>query len=152
MNMTARLAAAVVAAAVASASAAMAADTKIPRPTVSYSATRVLEMEQGSLEQKVYSERDKERIEMELGSGMKFVFITRQDLGVAWTLHSDGSYSEEPLDGDVIAGTENGTVVVTVEEKGIERVDGVYAQRYKVKMRTDEGDDLSSGGHWARPS
>ena len=57
----------------------------LPVPTVEYSADRVIESEAGTFTGKVYSARDRERMETEMG-GMRSVMILRRDKQIGWML------------------------------------------------------------------
>ncbi|MDX1382373.1 MAG: hypothetical protein R3190_01960, partial [Thermoanaerobaculia bacterium] len=121
-----------------------AANMEIPRSRKDYSATMVIQMKQGQIEQKVYYTPGKERREMAMATGSEFVVITREDLGKMWIMMNPQSYTEQDLEGDGVPGTENGTVIIDVEDLGWETLDGSRAHRYHVKMQMEDGTKMDS--------
>jgi hypothetical protein len=57
----------------------------LPVPTVEYSADRIIESEAGTFSGKVYSARDRERMETNMGD-MQSVMILRRDKQIGWML------------------------------------------------------------------
>jgi hypothetical protein len=120
----------------------------LPQPKVAYSATRVIEMEGKTLEQKVYHERGRERAEMAV-QGMTGAIITRPDLGLAWVLLTRNMYIEaSTADAAALPGGDPTDVeVVEFKAMEVEEVDGHYGRRFDVRIRTGDG-SVEDGRMW----
>jgi len=121
--------------------APMARGATLPAPTVEYSADRVIESEMGNFEGKVYSAKDKERIEMAM-KGMSTVTITRRDKQLGWMLMpSHRMYQTLDL---ARAQKQSGGAPgdeVQIDIVAQETVEGFASTKYKMLMK-----DGSAGG------
>jgi Domain of unknown function (DUF4412) len=110
----------------------------LPVPTVEYSADRIMETDAGTFDGKVYSAKDKERLETN-AQGMQTVMILRRDQQLGWMLmpaqrmyqkldmRKAQEQSGSPADG------------VTIEQVGAETMEGHAATKYKMLMKDGSG-------------
>lgn len=113
----------------------------LPVPTVEYSAERVIESDAGSFGGKIYSAKDRERSEMNMGD-MQTVTILRRDKQVGWMLMPmQKAYSE--MDFKQAAKQSGGAPedMVDITVVGSETVEGFESTKYKMVMK-----DGSAGG------
>lgn len=115
--------------------------TTLPIPTVEYSADRVLEMESGTFDGRVYSAKGKERGEMDAG-GMKSVLILRTEEKKGWMLMPSQRMYQE-LDFAQARQKMGGNPAndVKIAAVGSDTVEGHAATKYKLVMK-----DGSAGG------
>jgi hypothetical protein len=116
------------------------------KPDVSYSATRILEAEQGSFRQQFHYVKDKTRSEME-ASGQTIVTITRDDLGVVWMIMGPSMYMETSMAdvesyGQSTEGSPDAMEVVEYTEVGPETIDGYDTTKYRVRAEDADGDEI----------
>ncbi len=113
----------------------------LPVPTVEYSADRVIESEAGDFTGKIYSAKDRERAEMNMGE-MQSVMILRRDKQIGWMLMPmQKAYSEMDF---AQAAKQSGAAPddqVDITVVGTETVEGYEATKYKMVMK-----DGSAGG------
>ena len=118
------------------------------KPSVEYSADRVMTSDSGKVAGKVYSAKDKERMELNEGGGM--VNIVRMDKKLAWTLmpskkmYMEHKFSEQKgkrANGDY----QNCDVKQT--EKGKEEVNGFSARKMAVEVSCP-GNEKHTGTVW----
>ena len=113
----------------------------LPAPSVEYAADRTVETEAGTFEGKVYSARDKERSETNMG-GMQSVTIVRRDRQIGWMLMpAQKMYREMDLRQ---AREQSGAApddLMEITQVGSESIEGVDATKYKLVMK-----DGSAGG------
>jgi hypothetical protein len=118
-----------------------------------YSATRIIETNEGDFEQKVNWTPDKVRTETSLG-GVTLLNIVRDDLGVMWIANPMlGRCLEQPvetIDEMTQLGGQYAADQVTWKELGKETVDGLETTKYEVSA-----DDAEIGPHkaymWSTP-
>ena len=113
----------------------------IPTPSVEYAADRIVETEAGTFEGKVYSARDKERAETNMG-GMQSVMIMRRDRQLGYMLMpAQKMYRELDLRQ---AREQSGAApddMMEITQVGSESVEGFDSTKYKLVMK-----DGSAGG------
>lgn len=112
-----------------------------PRPKVGYSGTRVLEMQNGTMVQKVYHEDGRERAETTM-QGMSAAIILRPDLELVWiVMPQQGMYMEASTAdaADLPGNSPTDIEIVEFSDRGAETVDGVRTRRYEVRTRTQDG-------------
>jgi hypothetical protein len=113
----------------------------LPAPSVEYAADRIVETEAGTFEGKVYSARDKERSETNMG-GMQSVMIVRRDQQIGWMLMpAQKMYREMDLRQ---AREQSGAApddLMEITQVGSESVEGFDSTKYKLVMQ-----DGSAGG------
>lgn len=117
----------------------------LPASKVEYSATRVVESEQGSFSGKVHHSAGKERAEMDMG-GMKMITIVRPDKQLVWTLMpNEKMYMEMDMRAAQQSGMHSDpTQDVTITELGKETVEGHATTKYKMVMK----DNSAAGFVW----
>lgn len=113
----------------------------IPAPSVEYAADRIVETEAGTFEGKVYSARDKERSETNMG-GMQSVMIVRRDKQLGYMLMpAQKMYRELDLRQ---AREQSGAApddLMEITQVGSESIEGFDSTKYKLVMK-----DGSAGG------
>lgn len=122
------------------------------KPEVSYSATRVMTSDQYTQEfrQKFFYVPEKTRSEMSQ-EGMAMATITRDDLGVIWTV-LQGMYMESSMD-DLDSYSQGAPAspdtmqVVEFAELGDDDVDGYDTTKYRVVARDKKGEEMT-GFYW----
>ena len=111
----------------------------LPVPSVEYSADRIIESSAGTFTGKVFSAKDKERSETNMG-GMQSVMILRRDKQIGWMLmpmqkmymtmdfakaqQQSGAAPNEQID---------------ITEVGTETIEGHAAKKYKMLMKDGSG-------------
>jgi hypothetical protein len=116
------------------------------KPDVSYSATRVMQIEQGTYRQRFHYVPQKTRSEMTTG-GRDVVTITRDDLSVIWVFIDPNTYLETSMDdpetyGDRTAGSPDAMEVTEYTEVGRETVNGFETTKYRVRAEDADGDEM----------
>src|SRR5262249_28183976 len=112
----------------------------LPAPTVEYSADRLVESEAGNFTGKVYSAKDKERMETTM-QGMQSITILRRDQQASYMLMpSHHMYQQTDF---AKAKQQSGATPDDVEitEVGPDTIDGHATTKYKLLMK-----DHSAGG------
>ena len=113
----------------------------LPAPSVEYSADRVIESAAGTMTGKVYSAKDKDRSETNMG-GMQSIMILRRDQQLGWMLMpAQKMYQQMDF---AKAQQQSGAAPddqVEITQVGSESVEGVEATKYKMMMK-----DGSAGG------
>jgi hypothetical protein len=114
----------------------------LPVPSVEYSADRVMQMEAGTIEGKVYSSKGKERMETSM-KGMTSVMILRSDkkesymLMPAQKMYMQMDFSKAQAQ----SGAQPADSGVEITEVGSDTVEGQATTKYKMIMK-----DGSAGG------
>jgi len=116
------------------------------KPDVSYSATRVMQVEQGTYRQRFHYVPQKTRSEMTTG-GRDVVTITRDDLSVIWVFIDPTTYLETSMDdleayGDRTAGSPDAMEVTEYTEVGRETMNGLETTKYRVRAEDADGDEM----------
>lgn len=113
----------------------------LPAPSVEYSADRVIESDAGTMTGKVYSAKDKDRSETNMG-GMQSIMILRRDRQLGWMLMpAQKMYQQMDF---AKAQQQSGAAPddqVEITQVGNEPVEGFEATKYKMMMK-----DGSAGG------
>ncbi|HVF16571.1 MAG TPA: DUF4412 domain-containing protein [Steroidobacteraceae bacterium] len=119
--------------------ASHASSTTLPAPNVEYSADRVIETSSGTFTGKVFSAKDKERAEMNMG-GMQSVMILRRDKQLGWMLMpAQKMYMTMDF---AKAQQQSGAAPndqVEITEVGTESIEGVSAKKFKMLMKDGSG-------------
>lgn len=124
-------------------------DVEELRPTVSFSAWRVMSSGPLRMEGKYYYAPYKYRNEMEL-NGQKMTTIFREDLNTIWNLMPDMQFYMEVDVGELFeqgGGVLEGAQILEREAQGIETVNGYRTTKYNVTMRDALG-ATTSGLMW----
>lgn len=112
---------------------------------VSYSGTRVMQTQQGSLSMLERRAPGKQRMEMSMG-GMNAVMIIREDRETAYTLMPDfGMYRETSL-AEAQSQTGDNLDLSSVDKVGRENLDGVMTTKYAVSF--SDGNGKGDGFMW----
>jgi hypothetical protein len=113
--------------------------TTLPAPSVEYSADRLIETSSGTFTGKVFSAKDKERAEMNMG-GMQSVMILRRDKQLGWMLMpAQKMYMTMDF---AKAQQQSGAAPndqVEITEAGTETIEGSSAKKYKMLMKDGSG-------------
>jgi hypothetical protein len=114
----------------------------LPVPTVEYSADRVMQMEAGTIEGKVYSSKGKERMETSM-KGMTSVMILRTDKKEGYMLMpAQKMYMQMDFaKAQAQSGAQTADSNVEITEVGTETIEGQSTTKYKMIMK-----DGSAGG------
>jgi hypothetical protein len=111
----------------------------LPAPSVEYSADRVIETTSGTFTGKVFSAKDKERAEMNMG-GMQSVMILRRDKQLGWMLMpAQKMYMTMDF---AKAQQQSGAAPndqVEIAAAGAETIEGVSTMKYKMLMKDGSG-------------
>jgi hypothetical protein len=111
----------------------------LPTPTVEYSADRLMETSAGTFAGKVYSAKDKERSETNMG-GMQSVMILRRDKQLGWMIMPTHKMYQT-LD-FAKAQAQSGAAPdsqVEITAAGTETIEGFAATKYKMLMKDGSG-------------
>jgi hypothetical protein len=113
--------------------------TTLPAPSVEYSADRVIETTSGTFNGKVFSSKDKERAEMNMG-GMQSVMILRRDKQLGWMLMpAQKMYMTMDF---AKAQQQSGAAPndqIEITEVGTESIEGFSVKQYKMLMKDGSG-------------
>jgi hypothetical protein len=119
--------------------AAVAHATDLPVPTVEYSADRTVETDAGTLEGRIYSAMEKERIETSM-HGIENVMILRRDRQAGWMLMpAQRMYQEVDLARAEEQSGMQSSDKADITVVGPETVEGQAATKYKMVMKDGSG-------------
>lgn len=124
----------------------------IPKAKESFSAdfTMTVETPRGNqtVGGKLYSDKDKERREIQSSPGLSSVTILRMDEGVVWTLLPGNKYFEHPLPKDAkdASGGWAGSEDIELEAVEKEEVNGIKTTKHKILVNS--GDAQREGFIW----
>lgn len=115
-------------------------------PSVSYSAWRIVNTEQGSMKMREFHAPGKKRMEMS-SQGQNMAMIIHTDTGKGWMLMPQMKFYMEASAGDVNQRSGGGFEVLEQTELGNEQVNGYATTKYKGVFR-DPGGRKSEGYFW----
>jgi outer membrane lipoprotein-sorting protein len=122
--------------------AAAATAATLEPPSVDYCADRVIEAKQGTMTQKVCASGLKERVQSTM-AGMQMVSIVRHDKEVMWTLMpAQKMYMEIGLKQALAQEPASPEIGVEIVEVGAEKIDGIAATKYRLKVREQSADSF----------